>query len=80
MEEYEALVKRVLARLERHDLTVFLNQTVFDVDTVEFLRYIVGNSGVTMRQKKVESVRHRAPRRIRGSSYPTFTHEPLKKS
>ena len=25
------------------------------------------------------TVRHRAPRRIRGSSYPTFAHEPLKK-
>ena len=27
-----------------------------------------------------QTVRHRAPRRIRGSSYPTFAHEPLKKS
>ena len=26
------------------------------------------------------AVRHRAPRRIRGSSYPTFAHEPLKKT
>jgi len=27
----------------------------------------------------LQTVRHRAPRRIRGSSYPTFAHEPLKK-
>jgi len=37
MEEHEALVKQVLARLEHHDLAVSLKKSVFHVDTVEFL-------------------------------------------
>jgi len=56
MEEYKALVKQVLARLERHDLAVSLKKFVFHVDTVECLRYIVGKSGVTLSEKKVESI------------------------
>ena len=55
MEEHEALVKQVRARLERHDLAASLKKSVFHVDTVEFLGYIVGKSGVTMSEKKVES-------------------------
>jgi len=66
MEEHEALVKQVLARLERHDLAVSLNKSVFHVDTVEFLRYIAGKSGVTMSEKKVESILNwRAPRSVK---------------
>jgi len=56
MEEHEALVKQVLARLECHDLAVSVKKSVFHVDTVEFLGYIVGKSGVTMSEKKVESI------------------------
>jgi len=41
MEEHEALVKQGLAMLERHDLAVSLKKSVFHVDTVEFLGYIV---------------------------------------
>jgi len=55
MEEHEALVKQVLARLERYDLALSLKKCVFHVNTVEFLVYIVGQSGITMRAKKVES-------------------------
>jgi len=51
MEEYQALVKQVLARLERHDLAVSLKKSVFHVDRVEFLGYIVGQSGVTLSEK-----------------------------
>jgi len=62
MEEHEALVNQVLARLERHDLAVSLKKSVFHVDTVEFLGYIVGKAGVTMTEKKVESILNwRAP-------------------
>jgi len=62
MEEHEALVKQVLARLERHDLALSLKKSVFHVDTVEFLEYIVGKSGLTMSEKKVESMLNwRAP-------------------
>ena len=56
MEEHKALVKQVLARLERHDLAVSLKKSVFHVDTVEFLGYIVGKAGVTMSEKKVGSL------------------------
>ena len=65
MEEHKALVKQVLARLERHDLAVYLKKSVFHVETVEFLKYIVGKSGVTMSEKKVESiVNWKAPRSV----------------
>jgi len=56
MEEHKALVKQVLARLKHHDLTVSLKKSVFHVDTVEFLGYIVGKAGVTRSEKKVESI------------------------
>jgi len=55
MEEHDALVKQVLARLERHDLAASFKKSVFHVDTGEFLGYIVGKAGVTMSEKKVES-------------------------
>jgi len=62
MEEHEALVKQVLARLERHDLAISLKKSVFHVDTVEFLGYIVGKAGVTMSEQKFESILNwRAP-------------------
>jgi len=56
MEEHEALVKQVLARLERQDLAVSLKKSVFHGDTVEFLGYIVGKAGVRMCEKRVESI------------------------
>ena len=63
MEEHEALVKQVLAGLKRHDLVVSFNKSVFHVDTVKFLGYIVGKSGVTMSEKKVESILNWNPSR-----------------
>jgi len=66
MEEHEALVKQVLARPERHDLAVSLKKSVFHVDTVEFLGYIVGKAGVTRSEKDVESILNwRAPRSVK---------------
>lgn len=56
LEEYKKLVKQVLARLELQDLAVSLKKSVFHVDTVEFLGYIVGKDGVTMSEKNVESI------------------------
>ena len=56
LEDHKALIKQVLGRLERHDLAISLKKSVFHVDTVEFLGYIVGKDGVTMRKKKVESI------------------------
>ena len=54
MEEHEALVKQVLARLERHDLAVSLKKSMFHVDRVQFLGYIMGKSGVTMSEKRLK--------------------------
>jgi len=42
MGEYQVLIKQLLVRPERHDLAVSLKKSVFHVDTVEFLEYIVG--------------------------------------
>jgi len=66
IDEHEALVKQVLARLEGHDLAVSLKKSVFHVDKVEFLGYIVGMDIVTIREKKVESILNwRAPRLVK---------------
>jgi len=66
MEEHQALVKQVLARLERHDLAVSSKKSVFHVDRVEFLGYMVGKAVVTMSEKKVESILNwRAPRSVK---------------
>ena len=40
LSEYKALIKQVLARLERHDLAISLNKSGFHEDTVEFLGFI----------------------------------------
>jgi len=50
------LVKKVRARLEEHQLAVAVTKTVFHVESVAFLGYIVGLDGVTMSERKVESV------------------------
>ena len=66
LEDHKAVIKEMLARLERHDLAISLKKSVFHVDTVEFLWYIVGKDGVTMSKKKVESILSwKAPRSVR---------------
>ena len=60
------MIKQVLARLDRHDLAISLKNSMFHVDTVEFLGYIVGKDGVTMSKKKVESILSwKAPRSVK---------------
>ena len=56
IEEHEAQVKQVLARLERLHFAVSLKKSLFHVKRVEFRGYIVGKSGVTMSEKKAESI------------------------
>ena len=56
LEDHKALIKQVLAQLERHDLPISLKKSVFHLDTVEFLGYILGKDGVTMSKKKVEGI------------------------
>jgi len=66
MEGHQALVRQVLARLEGHDLAVSLQKSVFHVDTVEFLGYRVGITGITMSKEKVESILNwKAPRLVK---------------
>jgi len=66
MEEQEALVQQVLAMLERHDLAVSLKKSVFHVETVEFLGYIIGKSAVTMSAKTVASILNwKSPRSVK---------------
>jgi len=60
------LVVKVLAKLEEHQLAVSVTKSVFHVEPVEFLGYIVGIDGVTMSERKVESVMNwRAPRLVK---------------
>ena len=54
--EHDILVKKVLEKLEQHDLAVSLKKSVFHTKTVEFLGYIVGTDSVTMSERKVESI------------------------
>ena len=64
--EHELLVKKVLERLEQHDLAVSLKKSVFHTKTVEFLGYIVATDGVTMSERKVESIQKwKAPRSVK---------------
>jgi len=65
-EEHIELVKKVLAKREVHQLAVSVTKSGFHVQSVEFLGYIVGIEGVTMSERKVESVMNwRAPRLVK---------------
>jgi len=55
-EEHIELVKKVVAKLAEHQLAVSVTKSVFHVESSEFLEYIVGMDGVTMSERKVESV------------------------
>jgi len=66
MEDHMRLVQKVLNRLEHHDLAVLLKKSVFHLEEVEFLGYIVKSSGVTMSDRKVKSVQNWAdPRSVK---------------
>ena len=65
MDDHIKLVRKVLDRVEQHDLAVSLKKSVFHQDEVEFLGYIVQTSGVTRRDRKVKSVQNCAhPRSV----------------
>ena len=64
--EHEILVKKVLERLEQHELAVSQKKSVFHTRTVEFLGCIVGTDGVTISKRKVESIlKWKAPRSVK---------------
>ena len=56
-EEHIALVKKVLAQLEEYHLTVSTTKSVFHVKEVEFLGYMVAVDGVTMSERKIQSIK-----------------------
>jgi len=65
-EEHIELVKKVLVRLEEHQLAVSVPKSVSHVRSVEFLGYIVGIDGVTLSERKVKSVMNwRAPQSVK---------------
>jgi len=64
-EEHIEVVKKVLAKLKEHQLAVSVTKSVFHLESVELLGYIVGIDRVTMSERKVESVMNwRAPRSV----------------
>jgi len=65
-EEHIELVKKVLAKLEAHDLAVSTTKSVFHTKEVEFLGYIVTVDGVTMSERKVQTIKDwRHPRSVK---------------
>ena len=62
-EEHIELVIKVLDRLAKHQLAVSVTKSVFHVKSVEFLGYIVATNGVTMSERKVESIKNWKPPR-----------------
>jgi len=58
MDDHSKLVQKVLDRLEQHDLAVSLKKSVFHQEEVEVLGYILKTSGVTMSDRKVNSVQN----------------------
>jgi len=57
VEEPIILVRKVLQRLREYRIAISLEKSVFHVKKVDFLGYVVATDGVTMNEKKVESVK-----------------------
>ena len=54
--EHETHVKEVLARLREYGLFIKLSKCEFSVDSISFLGYIIGITGVSMDQSRVSTV------------------------
>jgi len=62
IEEHIILVRKVLQKLSEYQMAISLEKRVFHVKKVDFLGYVVATDGVTMNEKKVESIKAwRAP-------------------
>jgi len=57
VEEDIFLVRKVLQRLLEYRMAISLEKSVFHVKKVYFLGYVVATNGVTMNEKKVESIK-----------------------
>jgi hypothetical protein len=67
IQEHERLVKKVLKRLEEHDLFAKPEKCTFGVKEVEFLGMIVSREGIKMDDSKVKAIREwPTPKTVRG--------------
>jgi hypothetical protein len=67
IQEHERLVKKVLKRLEEHDLFAKPEKCTFGVKEVEFLGMIVSREGIKMDDSKVNAIREwPTPKTVRG--------------
>jgi hypothetical protein len=67
IQEHERLVKKVLKRLEEHDLFTKPEKCTFRVKEVEFLGMIVSREGIKMDDSKVKAIREwPTPKTVRG--------------
>ena len=58
LEQHIKLVKKVLKKLAEYNLAVAAHKSTFHVPEVEFLGYILNETGVTMSERKVEAVKN----------------------
>jgi hypothetical protein len=67
IQEHEKLVKKVLKRLEEHDLFAKPEKCTFGVKEVEFFGMIVSREGIKMDDSKVKAIREwPTPKTVRG--------------
>ena len=57
LEDHVILVQKVLQRLRKYRMAISLEKSVFHVKKVNFLGYVVATDGVTMNEKKVDSIK-----------------------
>ena len=55
-DEHDTVVRQVLERLQQHGLYANLQKCEFDVDTVEFLGFVISPEGVAMEPSRVVTV------------------------
>ena len=55
--DHTTLVQKVLQQLRDFQMAISLEKSVFHVKTVDFLGYVVATDGVTMNEKKVETIK-----------------------
>jgi hypothetical protein len=55
-EEYEKLVKEVLSHLQKWVVAASIDKCEFHKSEIEFLSYMISNTGINMAQDKVQTV------------------------
>jgi len=57
LEEHIIRVRKVLQPLREYRMAITFEKSVFHVKKMDFLGYVVATDGVTMNEKKVESIK-----------------------